>query len=199
MTRALIIAACLLAAPSAWAQRIEVAPLTIAGYRTAAPIDEQAAGVNDLEIQSSFSWGAQGTYLFANGTGAEVWWRRQRTGVSLTAGTNSVTLFYMNTNDLDANVIYQFGPNGVALRPFVSGGVGVTFLSADGLDDETKFAWNVGAGLKWFFLRNFGARIDGRYRATRLNTSPSDYCAPFAFCQSSLKAFNLGGGLEIRF
>src|SRR5262249_43377060 len=107
MKRLLVIACALVASP-AWAQQIEVAPLTIAGYTSSASIQQKTAGVNDLKIDSGFTWGAEGGYVFPSGAGVEVWWRRQSTGMSIASGGSSVTLFYMKTSDLDANVVYAF-------------------------------------------------------------------------------------------
>ncbi len=117
--------------------------------------------------------------------------------MTIATASSAVTLFYMNVNQFDGNVAYQFGAPTRRVRPFVSGGLGASVLSADGLDTESKLSWNVGAGLKWSFHRNVGARFDARYRPILLNAS--GFCGPFSFCETSFKPFQFGSALVIRF
>jgi hypothetical protein len=72
-------------------------------------------------------------------------------------------------------------------------------MSADGLDTASKLTWDAGGGVKWWFYKNLGARFDGRYQPTQLNTSSSHYCVPFSFCQGALTPFRVEGALLLRF
>lgn len=190
---------CLLAiAPPAHAQQFEVAPLTLAGYTSATSIEPKGPSVDELKIDNGWMWGAQGGFVFPNGLGVEIQWRRQKTGLTLGSGGQTVTLFYLNTYDVDGNVFYQFA-HSKTLEPFVGGGIGATFFTSDGLARQSFPAWNAGVGVKWYFLPHVGARIEGRYRGTFLNTSTAEFCVPFSFCQRALSTFQFGGGAQLRF
>lgn len=197
MTR-VVFALCLLLPAAASAQQFEIAPLTLAGYTTGANIEPRTTGVTDLKIDNGWMWGAQGGFIFPNGVGIEIQMRRQRTGLSMTSGSQDVRLFYLTSYEVDGNLLYQFA-HSKAIEPFVDAGIGATFFSSDELTRQSFPAWNVGVGVKWYFLPRVGARIEGRYRGTFLNTSTSDYCVPFSFCQRSLSTFQFGAGAQLRF
>jgi hypothetical protein len=197
MTRALILV-CVLLPAAARAQQFEIAPLTLAGYTTGANIEEKAATITDLKIDNGWMWGAQGGFIFPSGIGVEIQFRRQKTGLSLSSGGQTVTLFYLTQYEVDGNLLYQFA-HSKSIEPFVSAGVGGTFFSSSEFARQSFPAWNAGVGVKWYFLPHVGARIDGRYRGTFLNTGASNYCVPFSFCQRSLSTFEFGAGAQLRF
>jgi hypothetical protein len=195
MTRLLVAAFALLAAP-AWAQRIEVAPLV--GYVTSVPLDRTAEGVDELTIADGIAWGARGTYFLTERLGLEAFWLYQESSVDITAGGFTAEVFEMTVNQVHGNFVYELGATDSRLQPFVFGGLGATFLSSDDLDSETKFSWDLGAGMKWFFQERFGVEGRVRYRPTELE-STSDNCGPFDFCQSSMKNVDITAGFIVRF
>ncbi len=197
MTRWLVVACALVAVPAS-AQQFEIAPLTLAGYTTGSNIEPRAVGVTDLKIDSGWMWGAQGGFVFPNGLGMEIQARRQKTGLSMTSGGQSVTVFYVTTVEVDGNLLYQFSHSST-LEPFVTAGVGATFFSSNSLERQSFPAWNAGVGVKWYFMPHVGARVDGRYRGTFLNTSTANLCVPFSFCQRALSAFEFAAGAQLRF
>ena len=103
-------------------------------------------------------------------------------------------LFDLNASQWHGSVAYQFGADGSRLRPFLTGGLGVTIFDATDLDGETKLAPTVGAGLKWFPSARFGVRLQGRYVPTFLDDASSDFCDPFGFCQSWLQQLDAARG-----
>jgi opacity protein-like surface antigen len=105
----------------------------------------------------------------------------------------------MTLTQLHGSAVYRFGPDNARLVPFVTAGAGAAFLSADDVEGETKFAWTLGAGLKWFVTERVGVRLQARYVPTLLNDESSDFCDPFGFCQGSLQQFELTGGVTLRF
>jgi len=180
----------------AWAQRLELAP--IISYTTPATIDQTADGVDDLEISGSTTWGARGSYLLTNRMAIEGLWTYQPTRVMMTAGGNKADLFDMSVNQLFGNVVYQVGSALARLQPFVFGGLGATFLEATDLDGETKLAWDVGAGVKWFAHPRFGIEGRVRYKPTELHES-SQTCGPFDFCQGMLRSVGISTAFLTRF
>ncbi|NIO48595.1 MAG: outer membrane beta-barrel protein [Candidatus Aminicenantes bacterium] len=65
-----------------------------------------------------------------------------------------------------ANVAYNFGTSSKVM-PFMVGGAGITIISRSATDVETVsesgFAWNVGAGIKWFAANSVALRFEYRF------------------------------------
>lgn len=193
----LLAAAFVLLATPAFAQRTEFA--LVAGYTTAGEIEEKALGVQALELDGSFTWGVSAGHSFTPHWGVEVSWLHQESALVLGTSAGSAELFDVNLSQVHGNVVYHFAAEQASLRPFLSAGLGASFLGSRGLESETKLAWAVGAGFKWFPRTNLGARVQARYNPTYLNDTSSDYCDPFGFCQSWLQQFEITGGVVIRF
>jgi opacity protein-like surface antigen len=181
----------------AWAQRTEVSLL--GGYTSSADIEKKAVGTQDLKIDGSFTWGGAVSHFFSPHLGVEASWAQQQSALTLTTASGSAKLFDMNVGQLYASLVCQLGADEAQLKPFVFAGLGASFLSAQHLESETKLAWSVGAGVKWFPEKLLGARLHVRYNPTRLNDASSDFCDPFGFCQDSLQQFELMAGVVLRF
>ena len=98
------------------------------------------------------------------------------------------------------NLLYHFGNRETKLRPFVFGGMGTTFFSADDLESETKFSFGLGGGVKYFPWKSIGARASFRYTPTMLNDDETvAFCDPFGFCQGSLQQIDIAAGAVVRF
>ena len=77
---------------------------------------------------------------------------------------------------------YHFGGTtifkGGDLKPFVSGGLGVTHISPDGnLSSETKFSLSIGGGIKVPLSHQIGLRFEGRGFGTVVNSSSGIFCS----------------------
>jgi hypothetical protein len=192
-----ILIAALFASTPVWAQPIEVAGL--ASHTPAASLDQTADDVDDLTIDGGWGWGARGTYFLSERFGVEVMWSYQRTPQLMTSGTNTAELFEMTVNQIHGHAVYQWGPVQSRVRPFVFGGLGATVLTADDLESETKFSWDLGAGVKWFVLERLGVEGRVRYKPTLLNSSDDELCGPFGFCQGTLSQVDFSVGAVFRF
>jgi opacity protein-like surface antigen len=182
----------------AQAQTWEVSGL--AAFMPSAGLDNQAPELSELNIAGGFTWGIQGARLFGPRWGAEVLWTHQ--GSALTIGTEagSSDLFTMTIRQLHGDVLYHFGAADARLRPFVFGGLGATFFSADDLDSETKFSFGLGAGVKYFRWESIGVRAHFRYKPTMMNDEDAGrFCDPFGFCQGTLSQVEFAGGAVVRF
>ena len=195
----LLLVALLLSAAPATAQTFEVTPFTSVGYVTAAGIDKTATGVQDLDVSGGYTWGGDLAFFTSQRLGFQLMWARQSTDLTIANATNTGRLFDMKIDQLLVNAVYQLGDASATIRPFVFGGLGGSTLSAVDIERETKLAWTLGGGVKWFPLKIIGARAHVRYRPTRLNASSSSVCDPFGFCQDSLQQFEFAGGLILRF
>jgi opacity protein-like surface antigen len=191
-----ILALLLVAAP-AWAQQFEAAGLL--GYTTAGSLDQVARNLEDLEIGGGFTWSGEFDYFFSPHLGVEGSWARREGALTLTTSSGTGELFEIDVDQLLGSVAYQWGVDGAKIRPFVVGGIGATFFSADDIPSETKFAWAAGGGVKLFLHRKIGIKIQGKFNPTILNDESSDFCDPFGFCSSSLSQFELLSGAVFRF
>jgi opacity protein-like surface antigen len=171
----------------------------LAGYTTAGNIDMKAPGIEDLEIAGSFTWGLTATRFFSGHLGAEVSWTRQDSALALETRDGEAELFDVDLSLLHGSVVYRFGSRHARFAPFVTAGLGAAFLSAPDLEGETKFAWTLGAGMRWSASERMMVRAQVRYVPTMLNDSSSDFCDPFGFCQGTLHQFELVGGVAFRF
>ena len=196
MKRLLALALLLPAAP-AFAQRTEVA--VMGGYTTSGDIDKTALGIQELNVDGSFTWGVTAGHFFSDHMGAEVSWSRQDSGLVIGTPAGSAELFDVKVGLLQGSFVYQLGGEHARWRPFFLAGLGATFLSGDDLESETKLSWGLGAGLKWLPSSRLGARLQARWTPTRLNDTSSDFCDPFGFCQGTLQQFELMGGITLRF
>ncbi len=186
-----------LASAPAWGQGFEAALL--GGYTTSGGLEPQAAGITDLELSGSFTWGASVGWFFSPRLGVEASWTRQDSALVIGTDRGQAELFDVSIDQLQGNLVYQFGGEQARLRPFVSAGLGAAFFGAPGLEGETKLSLGLGAGVKWLPTSKVGARLQARYSPTYLHDSGSDYCDPFGFCQSWLHQLELTGGVSFRF
>jgi Outer membrane protein beta-barrel domain len=130
-------------------------------------------------IEFEFLFGRQDSDLSAYGPGGTL------------ALTPTAVYNYMG------NVVYNWGDEDSALRPFVFGGLGATdysfgeFLVPQPLqarrfridDSETRFSSAFGGGLKFYFTRYVGARFAVRVTPTYITSTPGGvWCDPFYGC-----------------
>jgi hypothetical protein len=87
-------------------------------------------------------------------------------------------------------------------RPFLSGLLGITRYAVPG-DTEVRFAIGVGTGLKAYFTRNLGLRLDARGYMTIVNLGGAGVCGGFgcaiAFDVSPAFQADLTAGLIVAF
>ena len=188
----------LLAHSPAHAQSWEASGLF--GFTPSAAIDERASELTDADIRGGITWGLQGARFFTPSLGAEVVWTQQSSALEVGTSDGKADLFTMTVRQLHGNVVYRLGRAGAKWQPFVFGGLGATFFTADTVASETKFSLDVGGGVKFFPSRLVGARAHVRYKPTFLNDSSSGaFCDPFGFCQSVLQQIEFAAAAVLRF
>jgi hypothetical protein len=172
----------------------------LADYTPSVTLDRQAPELSDLDIRGGFTWGVQGGRLFTPHWGAEAVWMQQASALETETGAGTADLFEMTVRQLHGHVLYHFGSADARLRPFVFGGLGATFFSADDLESETKFSLGIGGGIKYFRWNAVGVRAHVRYKPTMLNDEDStNFCDPFGFCQNALRQIEFAAGGVVRF
>lgn len=190
--------ALLVASGPARAQSWEVSG--IAAYTPSADLENKAPELSSLDIGGGFTWGLQVGRLFTPRWGVEVLWTEQASALTVGTEAGSADLFTMSIGHLHGDVVYHLGSADARLRPFVFGGLGAAFFSADDLESETKFSFGLGAGVKYFRWDTVGIRAHFRYKPTLLNDEDAaDFCDPFGFCQGTLQQIEFAGGAVIRF
>jgi opacity protein-like surface antigen len=155
--------------------------------------------VDDLAIDGGPAWGAQATWFVSPHVGVEGLWTSRSTSMSMSTTAVTTDLFSMTTHQFLANIVYQFRQAETNVRPFVFGGVGATVLDGTDLASETKAAWTVGGGVKWFPQRHVGVKTQARYTPTVLSDTSSTTCDPFGYCQGLLNQLEIAAGVVLRF
>ncbi len=181
---------------AAWAQSWEASGF--AGFTPSVGL-EPAPELTEVNIRGGFTWGVQGARFFTPRWGAEVVWMQQASALEVGTSAGTADLFSITLAQLHANLVYQFGADGERLRPFVFGGAGATFLSADDLETATKASFGLGGGLKYFPWATVGVRGQIRYKPTWLDDDVEGVCDPLGFCQAWLQPIELGVAVVIRF
>jgi len=189
--------AVLIASSPARAQSWEASGLV--GFTPSTTIDERASELSDADIRGGFTWVLQGARFFTPSLGAEVLWTQQASAFEVGTSDGKADLFTMTIRQLHGNVVYRFGRAGAKWQPFVFGGLGATFFTADTVESETKLSLDAGGGVKLFLSRSVGARAHVRYKPTFLNDSSSDFCDPFGFCQGVLQQIEFAAAAVLRF
>jgi outer membrane protein W len=171
-----------------------------AGFTPSVSLENKAPELSELQIRGGFTWGLGATRFFTPNWGAELMWTQQASALQVETPGGAADLYRMTLGQLQANVVYQFGDGSARWRPFVFGGAGATFFTARDLDSSTKASFGLGGGVKYFPWGTVGLRAQFRYKPTSLNDElEGGPCSPFGFCQGSLQAFDVTGGVVIRF
>lgn len=174
-----------------WA-KFEVTPF--AGYKFGGKIDvSQPGGVEqNLLIRSNYDYGAMLDYALWPGFKAEFMWVNQPSTLAFqdftTIPPTTTDLTHTTLSTFTWGIDYDFRGDS-KLRPFVAGGLGFThFTNIDNpnnvyLGFYNKFAYNVGGGVKYYFMPHAGFRVDFRYLATRTTPGQSVQCTQFGCFQ----------------
>lgn len=151
-------------------------PLTFgpfAGYRFAGELKDFATG-NSIDLEAGPAYGLVFTWGFPEtlaGTTRQIEFLWSYQDADLDTGRTGY-----RGRDLGIDVHY-FQVGGVLqwdaepVEPFVTAGLGATYLRPDWDDggDDLNFSANLGGGLKYWFSRNMGLRVDGRGYMTLVN------------------------------
>ena len=118
---------------------------------------------------------------------------------------------FLGKNSVDVDIQYfSFGGIYVfhdkaqpGIEPFVGAGIGITYMSPDGLDSETDPLLNFVAGYKFFLTENLGVRIEGRAYAPALESDAAIFCGNGA-CIARVESegfwqYELNAGVALRF
>ncbi len=151
--------------------RFDLTPLV--GYRTSMSFPTVADG---QESASHLVLAAKPSYGIAFGVRLdeedliELRWARQETHVHLEDGalssTEKVKLDQVH-GDFTHEYIPEEWPDWV--RPFVMGSIGATHVGGGASSSFTRFSFGLGAGVKLYFTRHVGLRVQGEWLPVVVN------------------------------
>ncbi len=139
-----------------------------AGYRTSGQLtatNRQFSNDADVEVDKSSVFGVIVDIPFgSSGFGFEVLANRQQSAFTLDPGLfdPSERLGDVEISYLHGGIYYEWG--GGQVVPFISATGGVTRIDPkfDNLEAEDRASASLGGGVKIFFNRNLGVRLEGR-------------------------------------
>lgn len=102
----------------------------------------------------------------------QLFYSRQSTEVSDVNPTLDLDVEYLQIGG-----VAEFPLEGDMFIPYAVGTIGAArFSPGGGLDDETKFAFTLGGGWKYYFNDNFGLRFEGRGYVSIFDSDSSVFC-----------------------
>lgn len=159
-------------APAVWADDTQFEITPFVGAMAGGEFEDPATGADrDVENGTNF-----GLFLNMNADGPhrqyEMFYARQGTEVE------GATPIDLDMQYLQIGGIVNF-TDVQPVVPFFGLTIGATKFSPDapGLDDETKFSFTVGGGVKYKFTEHIGLRFDVRAFVTMVDTDGSFFCA----------------------
>jgi len=198
------LAAVLLAvAGPAIAQTVEIAPM--AGYRFGGDFTLTDAD-GALEVKESAAFGASLCVKVAEDGELEALFARQDTRLARNGFFESSPLFDLVVETYHFGGNYLLGQDGSRWRPYFGVGLGVTRLvpEPDDLESESRFSASFAGGLKAYFSRHLGLRLEGRWFFTFMESDSQVFCDSFGVCLvhnsgAELSQGEVRGGLVVRF
>ena len=152
---------------------------------------------------------------------AEFLWARQSSRLDAEGAGPALQISELTLYNYMGNFIYNWGEHDSKARPYFMVGAGATQYSfgslieqappgtatpkTSGISGDTRFATNIGAGLKYFFSPHVGANVGFRYTPTYItSTQAGVWCDPWYGCWPIANAhyanqFDTSFGVTVRF
>jgi hypothetical protein len=141
--------------------RFDLTPLV--GYRTYLGFPTGHPPSSHLILSGGLSYGMSAGVRLDEENLVEFRWARQDTHVHLRgsaeSGENAVLDQFQG--DFTHEYILEEWPHGV--RPFVMGSAGATHVGGGTSSSFTRFSFGIGGGIKVYFSRHFGVRMQGEW------------------------------------
>ena len=199
----------LLLASAAVAQDINLEATPFAGLRFGGNFkgtssNEGQVSLNDLSIQSGFSYGLALDLRMSRQFDLELAYDRQSTELQATTDGQQQTLYFLNVDYLQLGLLYKFAQEGATLRPFLGATIGGTFLGPKaGTTGYTRFSFGLLGGVRHYFTSRVGLRAQGRLMLTQFSANDELFCADNECLNVSegtaMNQFDFTAGLIITF
>jgi hypothetical protein len=146
-----------------------------AGFRFGGGFTDNTTGL-DLDVDEGESFGLILDVQATHESEYELFYSLQKTKLKGEGVLSGDPLFDLDIHYLHIGGTYLFP--GERLRPFVSGGLGLTYFSPDapGVDSEIYFSLSLGGGVKIPISKRFGLRFEGRGFLTILPDETDIFC-----------------------
>lgn len=151
---------------------LEITPLL--GYTTGGDFEDYLT-VADFEVDGSKSYGIILGIPGPKDTQYEFFYSHQPTTLMRDGGDLASTPLF----DLDINYFHvggTFGKGSEKVKPYVVGGLGVTYLEPESGKSETGFSLSLGGGIKVNLSDHFGLRFEGRGLGTFIEDNGAVFC-----------------------
>jgi len=144
------------------------------GYRGGGQGTDTNTGAH-YQLAPAQTYGLVADFLVGPYTEVELLWSQQNTRVQQTSPVNA-QLFDVNVGYYQIGASYLFTSEGI--QPFMVATLGATYLSPQqsGYQNEIKFSFGVGGGVKVPIGRHFGLRLEARAYGTVLDNNSSAVC-----------------------
>lgn len=132
--------------------------------------------VADFEVDESETYGIILGVTDPKGTQYEFFYSHQPTTLMIDGGFLAGTPLF----DLDIDYFHvggTFGKGSSKVKPYVAGGLGVTYLDPEDGDSETRFSLSLGGGIKVLLSDHFGLRFEGRGLGTFVEGNGAVFCS----------------------
>ncbi len=165
---------------------VEITPFGGSRFGGVIDLNPLPSPINYLAIKSTWDYGVMGDVDLGSSAQFEFMWNRQPTELGAHNFNTGAT-----TPAGDATLdMYQWGflvaplGNHAKLSPFFVGSFGFTHYhaAAVSLGFSNGYSFTFGGGVKYFFSRHAGLRLDVRYSPSHTTSSPGLVCDPFGFC-----------------
>ena len=163
-----------------------------------------------VETGTTYEYGARLGVNLTEGVGVEVSWTYAKPDLNATRilpeGLEG-TIGDLKTNIYELDGLFSMGTDTASF--YVVLGIGATTFEPEIVDvttsSNTYLSGSAGIGGKWWLGRNFGLRIEGRWRwvATGHTTEAGAWCDPFGICYGYTTSVyghpDVTGGITLRF
>jgi opacity protein-like surface antigen len=175
---AIITVFALMPAVSSAAQMIEIAPF--AGQRYGGNFSDIYTS-SEFEVADARAYGLILDFDSEPNKQIEIYLSRQNTRLAATGTFTGNPLFDLTIDYYHIGGLYMFPTDELpaAIRPFVSGSIGLTRMvpKRSDLTTENRLSASLGGGAKYFFSKNVGMRFDVRGIYTVVNSDTAVFCS----------------------
>ena len=159
------------------------------GYRFGGSIDLTNPALNpvfkSLHFESNPSYGVALNHSVHDNVRVEFQWSRQDTHIDgrSRANNSNTRLFGAYLDQYHFNFMFHAAEMGNHPQLFFVGGLGFsTFEPRAHLDTKTQFSFEVGGGVKYFFVPHLGLRLEAKWTPTYVKSSEELFCNGFNEC-----------------
>jgi Outer membrane protein beta-barrel domain len=159
------------------------------GYRFGGTIDlnnpAQNPNFKSLHFESNPSYGVALNHSVHDNIRVEFQWSRQDTHIDGRSRLNNSTarLFGAYLDQYHFNFMFHSAEEGLHPQLFFIGGLGFTsFEPRANLDTKTQFSFEVGGGVKYFFVPRVGLRLEAKWAPTYIKSTEELFCNGFNTC-----------------